>query len=276
MSRYLQAGSPFLPEQLATITTDFHREGYAVIPDVLKPDVIAEIRRISDEFMNDPGPPKRHIPKGFILRNTLELHRVFVELLVREPILSLAKAIVGERCKFVGQDVIRNPPGRAIAHWHVDDVVEFPLPPEMQRHDPRVRMPVQSFTIQMALSDIDCEADGPTQVVPGSHYAERGPNDQTNPTFDGRGPVSIFCKAGDIYLQNNQCWHRGAPNTGKRTRHIIQSQYAQRWAWMRCGAFNRVPIPEDTLRAATPEVLDVMGLTSERTPVYYTKDAAAR
>jgi ectoine hydroxylase-related dioxygenase (phytanoyl-CoA dioxygenase family) len=195
---------------------------------------------------------------------------------VREPILSLAKAIVGERCKFVGQNVIRNPPGRAIAHWHVDDVVEFPLPPEIARHDPSVRMPVQWFTIQMALSDIEREEDGPTQVVPGSHYSGRRPNDDVNPVFDGRGPVSIFCKAGDIYLQNNQCWHRGAPNTGTRTRYIIQSQYAQRWAWMRFGAFNRVPLPEDTLRDAGPEVLDVMGLTAEGTPVYYSKGAAAR
>ena len=50
------------------------------------------------------------------------------------------------------------------------------------------------------------------------------------PTFEGRGPTSILCKAGDIYLTNHQCWHRGAPNTSDRTRYVMQLQYAQRWA----------------------------------------------
>ena len=46
----------------------------------------------------------------------------------------------------------------------------------------------------------------------------------------GRGAVDVYCKAGDIYLTNHQCWHRGAPNLSQRTRYILQVQYAARWA----------------------------------------------
>ena len=58
------------------------------------------------------------------------------------------------------------------------------------------------FTVQMALNDIATLEEGPTQYVPGSHYSGRHPNSQEDPEFEGNEPVSIFCKAGDIYLQD--------------------------------------------------------------------------
>jgi ectoine hydroxylase-related dioxygenase (phytanoyl-CoA dioxygenase family) len=111
----------------------------------------------------------------------------------------------------------------------------------------------------MALSDIDTIAHGPTQYIPGSHFSGRHPNDQQNPTFEGRGPVSILCKAGDIYLQDPQCWHRGAPNTSDRTRYLIQSQYAVDWAYRRFGWMNRVPVPTQVLQSASDRLLSVLG-----------------
>ncbi|HEY5701096.1 MAG TPA: phytanoyl-CoA dioxygenase, partial [Gammaproteobacteria bacterium] len=76
------------------------------------------------------------------------------------------------------------------------------------------------------------------------------------------GPVSVFCKAGDIYLQNNQCWHRGAPHSSARPRYIIQSQYAARWAHNRFGEFSRVPVPNRFLERADADLRDVLGLMS--------------
>jgi ectoine hydroxylase-related dioxygenase (phytanoyl-CoA dioxygenase family) len=156
--------------------------------------------------------------------------------------------------------VLRNPKGVAITRWHVDDVVEFPLPEDLPHHDFRTRMPVQWFTIQMALSDIDSVEDGPTQFVPGSHYSGRHPNNQEHPEFEGRGPVSMLCKAGDIYLQNNQCWHRGAPVLSDRVRYVFQSQYAARWAFTRFGEYNRVPVPNRVLEKADERLSRVLGL----------------
>ena len=99
------------------------------------------------------------------------------------------------------------------------------------RFDPRIApMPVFWLTLQFALSDIDSLEHGPTQFVPGSHYSGRRPPPGENPAFEGRGPKSILCKAGDVYLFNHQCWHRGAPNLSDRTRYLMQIQYAQRWA----------------------------------------------
>lgn len=254
-------GAPLDTDTMDDILARFYRDGYAVIPQVLTAEEVSALREATDRCFVDPRlAGTKHIQNHFVLRNTLELDPIFVDMLTREPILSLAEAIVGRDCKFCGQNVLRNAKGVAITNWHVDDRVEFPLPDDVPRHDPRIRMPVQWFTIQMALSDIESEEDGPTQFVPTSQYSGRHPNNQEAPEFDGCGPVSALCKAGDIYLQNNQCWHRGGPVTSDRTRYVLQSQYAARWAFTRFGEYNRVPIPEETLAQADEQLFQVMGL----------------
>jgi len=113
--------------------------------------------------------------------------------------------------------------------------------------------------VQMALSDIELIEHGPTQYVPVSHYSGRTPNSQDNPEFEGNNSVSIFCKAGDIYLQDPMCWHRGAPNNSDRTRYILQSQYAAPWAYWRFNLCNRVPVEEEVLQAASDQLLNLLG-----------------
>ena len=275
-------GEPFSKEKTAEIAEQFFRDGFVYIPGVLTEGEINALREKTDEFFADPQLADRtnpHLadvryiqmgahadsqePMPFILRNTIELDPIFRDMLLREPILSLAEAIVGENCKFCGQNVLRNLPGLSIDRWHVDGPVHFPVTEGMPRHDPCLRMPVMWFTVQMALNDIDTIEEGPTQYVRGSHYSGRHPNDQDfphgEPEFEGNKPVSILCKAGDIYLQDPQCWHRGAPNLSNKTRYIIQSQYAAYWAYWRFNLCNEVPVPEDALEGASDQLLNLLG-----------------
>ncbi len=271
-------GEPFSTRKTQQIAEQFFRDGFVHIPGILTDNEVTALREKTDELFAAPQLAEktnphladvRYIQMGthresgeqlpFILRNTIELAPIFRDILLREPILSLAEAIVGENCKFCGQNVLRNLPGLSIERWHVDGSVHFPVPEEMLRHDARLRMPVMWFTVQMALSDIDTIEKGPTQYVRGSHYSGRHPNDSENPEFEGNTPVSIFCKAGDIYLQEPQCWHRGAPNRSDKTRYILQSQYAAYWAYWRFSLCNGVPVPEDALQDASERLLNLLG-----------------
>ena len=272
-------GEPFSPEKTKEIAEQFFQDGFVHLPDILTEEEVIALRDKTDSFFADPELADRtnphladvryiqmgrHAETGeelpFILRNTIELDPIFRDMLLREPILSLAEAIVGQNCKFCGQNVLRNLPGLSISSWHVDGSVHFPVTEEMPRHDPRLRMPVMWFTVQMALNDINTLEEGPTQYVRGSHYSGRGPNSQENPEFEGNKPVSIFCKAGDIYLQDPQCWHRGAPNTSNKTRYIIQSQYAAYWAYWRFNLCNDVPVPDDAIQTADERLLSLLGV----------------
>ena len=273
------AGERFSPEKNREIAERFFRDGFVHIPGVLTQEEVEAIREKTDELLDNPdlqarfnpdlGDPRyaqvrEHDTSGeqlpFILRNTIELDQIFRDMLIREPILGLAEAVVGEDSKFCGQNVIRNVPGLAIDEWHCDGrQAYFPLPDDIERHDARIRMPVMWFTVQMPLTDIDSIEDGPTQYVPGSHYSGRNPGDMEDPVFDGNGPVSIFCKAGDIYLHDPMCWHRGAPHTSERTRYLFQSQYAANWAYTRFNLYNRVPVADDALRTASDKLLNLLG-----------------
>ncbi len=269
LTENLRPGEPLDPATLADVVACFHRDGFALVRGAFNADEVAVLREATDRHVADPAlAGTKYIERDFILRNTLELDPIFADVLIREPMVGLAEAVLGQDFKFCGQNVIRNPKGVAITRWHVDDTVEFPLPDDVPRYDPRIQMPVQWFTIHMALSDIDSEENGPTQYVPGSHYSGRPPNSQEHPEFEGRGPVSMLCKAGDLYLHNNQCWHRGAPVTGERMRYLMDSQYAARWAFRRFGEFTQVPIPESTLAQADEKLYKVMGLTPSETAKY--------
>jgi hypothetical protein len=219
---------------IETLAEAFFRDGFVHVPGILNESEVAALRAKTDDcFASRENVDPKHVSYvygAFVLRRGAEYDPLFAELVHREPIVSLVTAVLGKEPAFNALNVIRNEPGQAISLWHVDDVLEFPLPDNIACFDPRIRMPVFWLTVQVALSDIETEAHGPTQFVPGSHYSGRRPPTQENPTFEGRGPVPVFCKAGDIYLTNHQCWHRGAPNTSDRIRYVLQVQYAARWA----------------------------------------------
>jgi ectoine hydroxylase-related dioxygenase (phytanoyl-CoA dioxygenase family) len=95
--------------------------------------------------------------------------------------------------------------------------------------------------------------------VPGSHYSGRRPPEDTTPAFEGRGPIDVLCKAGDIYLHNSQCWHRGTPNTSGKIRYLLQQQYGPAWAFPRYNAFISYKMPEELMENADPKLLQVIG-----------------
>ncbi|HLV80685.1 MAG TPA: phytanoyl-CoA dioxygenase family protein [Chthonomonadaceae bacterium] len=230
----ISPAQPFSEERNRQTADSFFREGCVLVPGVLSPEEVAALREKTDDYFarRDSIPPRHvsYVYGAFVLRYGADLDPVYAAMVTREPIFSLAAAVLGPEPRFNALNVIRNEPGQAISRWHVDDTLEHPLPPDIPRFDARIRMPVLWFTVQVALSDIETIEHGPTQYVPGSHYSGRHPVSQEDPTFDGQGPKSVFCKAGDIYFTNHQTWHRGAPNTSDRIRYVMQIQYAQRWA----------------------------------------------
>ena len=225
-------------QAMETIVDEFYREGSVLIPNVLSADEVDALRAKTDHYAAIAEPGSRHYSlaaNAFVLRYCHELDPLFSAMMTHAPILQVVHAVLGADAKFNAMNVIRNGPGQAISRWHVDDLLEFPLPPEIARFDARIRMPVLWMTVQVALSDIDSLEHGPTQFVPTSHYSGRKPNETLE--FEGHGPQSLFCKAGDIYLTNHQTWHRGAPNLSERVRYLMQIQYAKGWADRRFNGF---------------------------------------
>jgi ectoine hydroxylase-related dioxygenase (phytanoyl-CoA dioxygenase family) len=252
---------PFTPEKAAQIVEQFHRDGYYFVGPVLTPDEVAALRDAMDRKLADPrilaDEAGDHI-RGLSLMRMFEYDRAFRDLIAREPTVSLAEAILGSDCHMMSQNALRNVPGQNIG-WHVDDRVMFPVSEGMERHDPRLRIPCFVMNVLIPLTDTDSIEFGPTEVVPGSHYSGRHPNDPEHPTFEGQGPKSLFAKAGDAYMFHNQVWHRGAPNTSTRVRYLGGVTYCQRVISQRLYPFIHYRMPEHVFEGADDRMRRLLG-----------------
>lgn len=261
----ITAGRKLDLEHQEKVLKEFYREGVALIRGVLTSDEVSQLRELGDLYIDRPEEAQARqgyaapVANAMVLRCTQSLHRAFCDLLVREPFLSLAEVILGPNAGFCGQNIIRNDKDTGISSWHVDDILEFPLPPELPRHDSRIQMPVFWFSFQIALSDIDLPEDGPTEVVYGSHYSGRKPPTEGPIEFEGRRPTQIFCKAGDVYVFNHQTWHRGSVNRSDRRRYLMQNQYCKAWGVNRFSAGDAVcKIPTESLSGASERLLKLL------------------
>ena len=260
----IKQGQPFSKERTEQIISEFQRDGFVHIPGVLEMDEVTALREKADHYFADPAAKEGgyilEIPNVVqMLRHTIELDRIYCDALVREPIISLMESIFGPDPQQCGANVLYTDTTRAIDNWHIDDAVFFPLPEDVPRHDPHIGLPILWLTVQMPLTDISAVENGPTQFVPGSHLSGRRPPDNETVEFDGRGPVSILCKAGDIYLHNPQCWHRGSPNTSDRPRYLMQLQYGPFWAFPRYNAYISRKMPERIVEGASDRLRGVLG-----------------
>lgn len=260
-SAIIQDAAPYDAQQISNFKTDFNRDGFLLIPGVLEPEEVAALKDAVDNIFADPHwKDTDNVYGPYIAVRLFETNAIFEEMLTREPIIGLIENILGADCHLIAQNIVRNAPGQAIDRFHADDIVMLPVAEGMERHDPRLTMPLFIVTVQILLTDVPSVEYGPTQYVPGSHYSGRQPNDSAQPSFEGREPVSILGKAGDIYLHNGQCWHRGAPNTSDRTRYLLQLSFGQRWVSQRFYPFINYQMPQHVLELADDRRKRVLGV----------------
>jgi hypothetical protein len=125
----------------------------------------------------------------------------------------------------------RNPPTFGGGPWHCDAGPHVPRPEGVPWDD---RVPYPVFAIGAHLYLWDCpESCGPTAVVPGSHRSGRlAPRDRVDDPdldYDGRPPVLLEARAGDVALFVSDAWHRGMPaGPDGFGRFFLQCHYGRR------------------------------------------------
>lgn len=266
-SSVIRKGEPFTAEETRRLIEQFNREGYCSLGAVLEPDEVEALKDGMVRKQNDPslaGDEEGDHVRGKSQMRMFESDYAHRDLLVREPFASLAEAILGDDCHVMAQNALLTepvnggkPPGPGA--WHTDDLVYFPLPAGVERHDPRITMPCFVFQIFTPLTDVDSLERGPTQIVPGSHYSGRQAPHEESPTFEGRGPVSMLARAGDAYMFTSQVWHRGAPNASDRTRYMTGVTYSKRFVSQRFYPFIDYRMPDHVFEGADARLQRMLG-----------------
>jgi hypothetical protein len=206
-------------------------DGWVVLPGVLTPGEVETLRGEIDSVFVATGAERSRTDKAEFRYEMLNRSPACQEVVGHVRILEVIEPLLGEDCHVIANTAWRNPPEFGGGPWHCDAGPHVPRP-EGVPWDDRIPYPVFAIGAHLYLQDCD-EVDGPTAVVPGSHRSGRlAPFDRLNDpdlTYDGRPPVHVTARAGDVALFVSDAWHRGLPaGEGARGRYFLQVHYGRR------------------------------------------------
>ena len=227
-------------------------DGFALIPGVMSPDEIADLRAGIDR-LHAFGIDKLGLTDHY--KCVFNREQLFLNYIDRPGIVELAEATMGAECHIIGETAWRSYPGHDGWNIHTDQM--YINLPEEYASDLRVHLPVYICTAHYYLNDMTLD-NAPTWVIPGSHRAGRSPK-KGEETWNGRELIPILCKAGDVLFFRSEVWHTGSKNTTEdEVRYLLQVHYSHRmfaqkfspWPWQ----YN----PE-ILAVANPRQLRLLG-----------------
>jgi ectoine hydroxylase-related dioxygenase (phytanoyl-CoA dioxygenase family) len=223
----------------------YQRDGYIVVPDLLRPAEIAALQAVIDRWMANASTVDTHddiydLEPGHTraaprVRRIKAPHRIeprFLDVVRSEPVLAVLSQLLGPNLRLHGSKLnIKAPQYGSPVEWH-QDWAFYP-----HTND-------DILAIGVMLDDMDL-ANGPLMVVPGSH---RGPVFDHH--YDGRfcgavDPASIAAeiaravpitgKAGAMSFHHVRLLHGSAENVSTRRRQLLLYEVCAADAWPLAG-----------------------------------------
>jgi hypothetical protein len=213
-------------------------EGYLVLPDLLAPDHLNELRsetanletRPVDYSIYQQGCPAIQFAGGAI-----------TELVAHPPTLSFLRELFGFDIVFVSYAYARSEPGHPGISLHTDGQ---PYGSEIFGYEGSVPFMVR---VLYYLQDLNEEVS-PFRVVPRSHLSMHADANPYKRYSNHPEQVMVPVKAGSAVLINHKVFHGNFPNTGSWAREMLAIAYRPAWAgpiaevngWTE-GDLNRLP-----------------------------------
>ena len=217
----------------------YDRNGYLAIEDVLTTDELAELRQVTDEFVErsrnvasndrtfdlEPGHSAAS-PRLRRIVHPVTKHPVYAKYTRHERILDAVDCLLGPNLRFHNNKLnMKNPSHGAAVEWH-QDWAFYP-----HTND-------DLLEVGIALDDMT-EENGALMVIPGSHKGRTWDHHQdglfvgaiTDPTFRPDGAASVTVKAGGITLHHVRMPHGSLPNASDMPRRMFFIGFCAADAW---------------------------------------------
>jgi ectoine hydroxylase-related dioxygenase (phytanoyl-CoA dioxygenase family) len=221
-------------------------EGYLVREELFQGEALGKLQDALDRLEENESARFKENPSqerswGNIPRHLMDKDSVFLDLLKFQPVLSVARAMMGPLVRLRGLSARISYPGpvRHETPWHQHlRVVSNPLPPWFSRP--------HGLDALIYLDDLN-EKTGAVAIVPQSHnWLDREPSGSYERV---EGELEVCVKAGGVVMIHSNLWHRGLPTLGAKRRMLILSFTP---TWLRRSPHGGAP-PENGL---TQAVLD--------------------
>lgn len=231
-----------LTHRLTQSQIDFYRtNGYLCVENVLSHDEIAELRRVTDEFVErsrevesntpiydlEPG-HSREQPRVRRLKSPASHHPAYDGILQHERILDIVTQLIGPTLWSNGNKLnMKSAAFGSPIEWHQD----WAFYPQTNDDLLAVGVPIDDMTLE----------NGCMLMVPGSHTGPLYDHHQngvfvgaiTDPAFDPEREevVPVEVKAGGISIHHARTLHASAPNRSPKPRRLLLIQYCAGDAW---------------------------------------------
>ncbi|MGW5364761.1 phytanoyl-CoA dioxygenase family protein [Actinopolymorpha pittospori] len=222
----------------------YHDRGYIAVENVLTTAEVAELRAVTDEFVErsrqvtthtevfdlEPGHSPEH-PRLRRLKAPNHQHEVYDRVLRHRRILDIVAALIGARIRYRTTKLnLKSPEFGSPVEWH-QDWAFYP-----HTND-------DVLAVGVALDDMLLE-NGCLMVVPGSHHGPvldhhqdgyfAGAVTAPDGLLDRAVPIELH--AGGISVHHARLLHGSAPNTSTRPRRFLLAEYAAADAWPLVGS----------------------------------------
>lgn len=221
---------------------DFYNEfGYIGVEGVLSHDEIADLRRVTDEFVDksrsvtqndaifdlEPGHTPDN-PRLRRLKDPIKQHQIYMDTLHHAKILEIVSQLIGYGLRSNGNKLnLKYSEFGSPVEWHQD----WAFYPHTNDDLLAVGVCIDPMTLE----------NGALMVIPGSH---KGPvldhhsksrgvfvGAVTDEDFTAEGAVPILLDAGGISIHHARILHGSKPNTSPNPRRLLLYQYCAIDAW---------------------------------------------
>ena len=217
----------------------YHADGYLAVDNVISSEVVEELRRVTDEFVERSREATEHTdvfdlepehsrdaPKLRRLKSPVLQHEVYRDMLGHKDILTRVSQLIGYGLRCNGDKLnMKLPEFGSPVEWHQD----WAFYPHTNDDLLAVGVCIDDMTVD----------NGALLVLPGSH---RGPvydhhldgrfcGAITDPAFSDEGAVPVELAAGGISIHHVRTVHGSTPNRSERPRRLLLLQYCAIDAW---------------------------------------------
>jgi len=213
----------------------YHGNGYIVVENVISAQDIAELRKITDDFVHKSREVTEHTdvfdlepghtaeaPQLRRLKNPVVLHPIYDRMLRHNSILDSVAQLIGPNVRYDTSKLNMKSAGfGSPVEWHQDFAFATPVTND------------DMLSVGLAIDDMTKD-NGCLLFIPGSH---KGPiydhyeNDVfvggiTDSEFRPDNVVPIEVKAGGITIHHTCTLHASAPNLSGQSRRLLLLQYS--------------------------------------------------
>jgi hypothetical protein len=195
-------------------------EGYLVLPDLLAPDHLNELR---SETENLETRPVDYSVYQQVCPSIQFSGGAITELVAHPPTLSFLRELFGFDIVFVSYAYARSEPGHPGISLHTDGQ---PYGSEIFGYEGSVPFMVR---VLYYLQDLNEEVS-PFRVVPRSHLSMHADANPYKRYSNHPEQVMVPVKSGSAVLINHRVFHGNFPNTGSWAREMLAIAYRPAWA----------------------------------------------